>query len=156
MIQMNIGGSNDDDVNISMMMMMMIQFYDNNNNHLYIFSIFRDLRDRGLTRPKVLILVPFRDSVLKIVNIIMDLLIPDGRVRLMILYVLYCSILCTAGSKTLSGVYYFASTSASIRNLCCVNICGSDTSISSSSSITIKIKSLHVFALMLASGPFSE
>ncbi|KAK3750712.1 hypothetical protein QZH41_017266 [Actinostola sp. cb2023] len=42
-----------------------------------------DLRDRGLTRPKVLILVPFRDSVLKIVNIIMDLLIPDGRGQVM-------------------------------------------------------------------------
>ncbi|XP_031555549.1 digestive organ expansion factor homolog isoform X2 [Actinia tenebrosa] len=42
-----------------------------------------DLRDQGLTRPKVLILVPFRNSALKIVNIIIDLLLPNGEGQVM-------------------------------------------------------------------------
>lgn len=37
-----------------------------------------DLRDQGLTRPKVLIVVPFRHTVLQVVNLIINLLLPKG------------------------------------------------------------------------------
>ena len=43
--------------------------------------LFRELRDHGLTRPKVLIVVPFRDSALKIVEILTKLLMAPGEVR---------------------------------------------------------------------------
>ena len=43
---------------------------------------FRELRDQGLTRPKVLILVPFRDCALRIVNLLIQLALPiDQKVR---------------------------------------------------------------------------
>ncbi|XP_064159609.1 U3 small nucleolar RNA-associated protein 25 homolog [Anguilla rostrata] len=38
-----------------------------------------ELRDQGLTRPKVLILVPFRDSALRVVQTLISLLEPRGR-----------------------------------------------------------------------------
>ncbi|XP_071834917.1 U3 small nucleolar RNA-associated protein 25 homolog [Apostichopus japonicus] len=39
-----------------------------------------DFRDQGLTRPKVLIVVPFRHTLMQVVNIIIDLLLPkDGQ-----------------------------------------------------------------------------
>jgi U3 small nucleolar RNA-associated protein 25 len=36
-------------------------------------------RDQGLTRPKVLILLPFRHSALQVVNTLISLLIPPGQ-----------------------------------------------------------------------------
>ena len=41
-----------------------------------------ELRDQGLTRPKVLILLPFRDSALHVVNTISKLLIEEGQVKI--------------------------------------------------------------------------
>lgn len=38
-----------------------------------------DFRDQGLVRPKVLIIVPFRDSALKIVKMFMDILVPTEK-----------------------------------------------------------------------------
>ena len=43
---------------------------------------FRELRDHGLTRPKVLIMVPFRDAALRIVNVFIKLLTQSGEVRI--------------------------------------------------------------------------
>ena len=40
-----------------------------------------ELRDQGLTRPKVLILLPFRNSALHVVNTISKLLIEEGQVK---------------------------------------------------------------------------
>lgn len=37
-------------------------------------------RDQGLTRPKVLILVPFRDAALKLVEVMMQLICPGNSV----------------------------------------------------------------------------
>ncbi|XP_046847706.1 U3 small nucleolar RNA-associated protein 25 homolog isoform X2 [Xenia sp. Carnegie-2017] len=42
-----------------------------------------EFRDQGLTRPKVLIIVPFRDSALKIVDIFINLLAIDGECQVM-------------------------------------------------------------------------
>ncbi|RMX40576.1 hypothetical protein pdam_00016584 [Pocillopora damicornis] len=40
-------------------------------------SFCSELRDQGLTRPKILILVPFRDAALKVVEVIMHLICPE-------------------------------------------------------------------------------
>ena len=53
-----------------------------NINNCLFFSYHRELRDHGLTRPKVLIVVPFRDSALKIVEIFINLLMDQGEVRM--------------------------------------------------------------------------
>ena len=53
-------------------------------NHNYKISRHigdEEYRDQGLTRPKVLILVPFRDSVLKIVKILISLMFGDSKDR---------------------------------------------------------------------------
>ncbi|XP_067241453.1 U3 small nucleolar RNA-associated protein 25 homolog isoform X2 [Chanodichthys erythropterus] len=42
-------------------------------------DVNEDFRDRGLTRPKVLILVPFRDGALRVVQTFITLLEPKGR-----------------------------------------------------------------------------
>ncbi|CAG2057493.1 unnamed protein product [Timema podura] len=42
-----------------------------------------EFRDQGLVRPKVLILVPFKDSALRVVKMIMDILIPDEKANVM-------------------------------------------------------------------------
>ncbi|XP_048586436.1 U3 small nucleolar RNA-associated protein 25 homolog [Nematostella vectensis] len=42
-----------------------------------------EYRDQGLTRPKVLILVPFRDAALRVVELIIKLLLPDGEGQVM-------------------------------------------------------------------------
>uniref|UniRef100_T1IPY6 U3 small nucleolar RNA-associated protein 25 homolog n=1 Tax=Strigamia maritima TaxID=126957 RepID=T1IPY6_STRMM len=41
-----------------------------------------EYRDQGLTRPKVLILVPFRESALRVVKLIMDLISPDKKANI--------------------------------------------------------------------------
>ena len=41
-----------------------------------------ELRDQGLTRPKIVILVPFRDAALKVVEVIMQLICPQEGVRI--------------------------------------------------------------------------
>ena len=41
---------------------------------------YRAPRDQGLTRPKVLILVPFREAALRTVNVLINLLVPHGQV----------------------------------------------------------------------------
>lgn len=38
-------------------------------------------RDQGLTRPKVLILVPFREAARRTVDMLISLLLPKGQVR---------------------------------------------------------------------------
>lgn len=48
-------------------------------NCLNIF-IFSEYRDQGLTRPKVLIVLPFRESALRVVNIMISLLKSDDQV----------------------------------------------------------------------------
>ena len=40
----------------------------------------REVQDQGLVRPKVLILVPFRESAFRIVNAMIQLLVPAGKV----------------------------------------------------------------------------
>ena len=40
-------------------------------------SFCSELHDQGLTRPKILILVPFRDAALKVVEVIMHLICPE-------------------------------------------------------------------------------
>lgn len=47
--------------------------------------IIRGVADQGLTRPKVLILLPFRESALRTVNMMIQLLLPPGEVC-----ILYC------------------------------------------------------------------
>ena len=37
-----------------------------------------ELRDQGLTRPKIVILVPFRDAALKVVEVLMQLICGPG------------------------------------------------------------------------------
>lgn len=49
-------------------------------------SCCREYRDQGLTRPKVLIVLPFRDSALKVVNIMMQLLMSSDQVLVPCLY----------------------------------------------------------------------
>lgn len=39
------------------------------------------MRDHGLTRPKVLILVPFREAALRTVNMLIRLLLLEGQVK---------------------------------------------------------------------------
>ena len=39
-----------------------------------------DINDQGLTRPKVLILLPFRECALRTVNMMVELLFPSGEV----------------------------------------------------------------------------
>ena len=51
-------------------------------------SFCSELRDQGLTRPKILILVPFRDAALKVVEVIMHLICPDEGVS----KILFCLI----------------------------------------------------------------
>ena len=46
--------------------------------HLFLRS---ELRDQGLTRPKVLILVPFRDAALKVVEVLIQLISSGEGVR---------------------------------------------------------------------------
>ena len=46
-----------------------------------IHFLTRELRDQGLTRPKVLILLPFRDAALRTVTTLMQLMSSDGEVR---------------------------------------------------------------------------
>ena len=43
--------------------------------------LYSELRDQGLTRPKVVILVPFRDAALKVVEALMQLICPGDGVR---------------------------------------------------------------------------
>ena len=43
--------------------------------------LYSELRDQGLTRPKVVILVPFRDAALKVVEAMMQLVCPGDGVR---------------------------------------------------------------------------
>ena len=61
---------------------------------LFLTAIFHvycsDLRDQGITRPKVLILLPFREAALRTVNIMIQLL---GKVCLC-LCVRACTIMC--------------------------------------------------------------
>lgn len=52
-------------------------------------SFCSELRDQGLTRPKILILVPFRDAALKVVEVIMHLICPGEGVS----KILFCLIL---------------------------------------------------------------
>ena len=52
-------------------------------------SFCSELRDQGLTRPKILILVPFRDAALKVVEVIMHLICPKEGVS----KILFCVIL---------------------------------------------------------------
>lgn len=52
-------------------------------------EISMELRDQGLTRPKVLILLPFRESALCVVNTISKLLIEEGQVIRIALFVDY-------------------------------------------------------------------
>jgi len=42
--------------------------------------IFSEYRDQGLTRPKVLIVLPFRESALRVVSIMISLLKSDDQV----------------------------------------------------------------------------
>ena len=39
-----------------------------------------ELRDQGLTRPKVLVVLPFREAALRTVNTIINLVVPQGEV----------------------------------------------------------------------------
>ena len=48
-------------------------------------------RDQGLTRPKVLILVPFREAALRTVNTMISLLLPPGEVSSLVWSVAACS-----------------------------------------------------------------
>ncbi len=48
---------------------------------VYIFLI-REVRDQGLTRPKILILLPFREAALRTVKMLISLIVPKGQVRL--------------------------------------------------------------------------
>ncbi len=47
---------------------------------VYIFLI-REVRDQGLTRPKILILLPFREAALRTVNMLISLIVPKGQVK---------------------------------------------------------------------------
>jgi len=52
-------------------------------------EVSRELRDQGLTRPKVLILMPFRDSAFSVMNILSKLLIEEGQVTVEQKYSIY-------------------------------------------------------------------
>ena len=45
-----------------------------------IFSTCSEYRDQGLTRPKVLIVLPFREAALRVVNMMIGLLKSDDQV----------------------------------------------------------------------------
>lgn len=49
---------------------------------ILLIILISDIKDQGLTRPKVLILVPFRDSALKIVSAMMSIAVKPGKVLL--------------------------------------------------------------------------
>lgn len=50
-----------------------------------IYFYRRECRDQGLTRPKVLILVPFRDAALRVINLLIQLALPiDEKVFIII------------------------------------------------------------------------
>ena len=49
---------------------------------------FSDFRDQGLTRPKVLIVLPFRDAALRVVDMMANLLMTPEQVHLVI-YLLF-------------------------------------------------------------------
>ena len=46
---------------------------------------FSDYRDQGLTRPKVLIVLPFRESALRVVKIFSMLLTSEDQVRIFLI-----------------------------------------------------------------------
>ena len=48
--------------------------------NIFILCPVSDYRDQGLTRPKVLIVVPFRDSALRIINMLITLLTTEDKV----------------------------------------------------------------------------
>ena len=50
-------------------------------NHLSIPSMCSDVQDQGLTRPKVLIIVPLRNSALRVVDVMVRSLLAPGKVR---------------------------------------------------------------------------
>ena len=49
-------------------------------NHLYSVMC-SDVQDQGLTRPKVLIIVPLRNSALRVVDVMVRSLLAPGKVR---------------------------------------------------------------------------
>ena len=57
----------------------------------FFLSPLRVPRDQGLTRPKVLILVPFREAALRTVNTMISLLLPSGEVSSLVWSVPACS-----------------------------------------------------------------
>ncbi len=52
--------------------------------------LISDVGDQGLTRPKVLILLPFREAALRTVNTLVELLLPKGEVGLTKFYLNVC------------------------------------------------------------------
>ena len=50
-------------------------------SHRFNLFLRSELRDQGLTRPKVLILVPFRDAALKVVEVLIQLISSGEGVR---------------------------------------------------------------------------
>lgn len=68
-------------------------------SHYFNFFLLRELRDQGLTRPKVLILVPFRDAALKVVEVLMQLISSGEGVR----YSLYITLPTPPKAKCLAG-----------------------------------------------------
>lgn len=54
-----------------------------NNKLLNKDDVPEEYRDQGLVRPKVIVLVPFRESALRVVKIIMDIVLPDEKANVM-------------------------------------------------------------------------
>ncbi|KAJ9581055.1 hypothetical protein L9F63_023765, partial [Diploptera punctata] len=56
----------------------------NHNHKLQLKNdVPEEYRDQGLVRPKVVILVPFRESALRVVKMIMEILVPDEKANIM-------------------------------------------------------------------------
>lgn len=67
---------------------------------LCVYSISIEIRDKGFTQPKVLILVPFRYYALEIVNTLIDLFPTNARVILFIfIYTLQLFVYCYLGKN---------------------------------------------------------
>ena len=64
---------------------------------LRISDQYREIRDQGLTRPKVLIIMPFRNSALKTVETMIKSLLPPGKVYTIIIHILLVDILYLIG-----------------------------------------------------------
>ncbi|PNF37681.1 hypothetical protein B7P43_G11997 [Cryptotermes secundus] len=54
-----------------------------NNKLLNKYEVPEEYRDQGLVRPKVIILVPFREAALRVVKMMMEIILPDEKANVM-------------------------------------------------------------------------